>query len=256
MQLRALLAVLVLGCSSPAHNTSNGKPSGTGGAPSHIFDAGNTTMCPAWPQDKLFPFVGPFFYGPDDGPCTNTETDRSLTGPDKSFTLTYSYDDSGQPVKATTPTDLLSGVHVINYTYADGLLQSNSDFAGGLLSSTTYRYGTDTVGYTTQDATGAISNFDYTLDAQGYPQTISYSRIVNGQLSIPTDIPTHFEFEYANCRIQKRVAYLNDFTEVPASNAQFTYDDVGHLIEIDSTMTNFTFDYACWTADASTTDGG
>jgi len=256
MYLRALLAVLVLGCSSPAHTTSKSKPSGTGGAPNHIFDAGNTTTCPAWPQDKLFPYVGPFFYGPDQGPCTNTETDRSSTGPDKSFTLTYTYDDSGRPVKAATPTDMQSGIHLIDYTYVDGQLQSNKDFAGGLQSNTTYRYGTDTVGYTTIDAQNIATNLDYTLDAQGYPQAISYSRIVNGQLTIPTDIPTHFEFEYANCRIQRRVAYLNDFTEVPASNAQFTYDDVGHLIAIDSTTTNFTFVYACWAADASTTDGG
>jgi hypothetical protein len=222
------------------------------------MDAGDTTACPVWPLEKLFPLVGPFFFGPDQGPCTNTQTDRSLTGPDKSFTLTYTYNDSRQPLKAATPTDMPSGIHVINYTYADGRLQSNTDFAGGPLSNTTYRYGTDTAGFTTVDAAGAVSNFDYTLDAQGYPQTVSYSKIVNGQRLALADVPVHFEYEYVGCRIQRRVAYLPDFTEVPSSNAQFTYDDVGHLIDINSDTTEYSFDYSCWApppADAST-DGG
>src|ERR1039457_3557659 len=258
MNSRALLAVLVLGCSSPAHNTSKGNAAGTGGAPGHIRDkdAGDTTACPTWPQDKLFPWIGPFFYGHDQGPCSYTETDRSATGPDRVFTVTYTYNDSGQPVSATTPTNTPDNIHVIAYTYKDGILQSDTDFAGGLQSNVTYRFGTDTVGYTTVDATGGISNFDYTLDAQGYPQTVSYSKIVNGQRTVPTDIPVQFEFEYANCRIQRRVAYMSDFTEAPASNAQFTYDDVGHLIGVNSTSTDVTFDYSCWAPADASTDGG
>ncbi len=258
MHSRALLAMLVLGCSSPAHpsNTSKNNSLGTGGAPSHIQDAGDTTACPSWPQDKLFPWVGPFFYGPDQGPCSYTETDHSATGPDRVFTVTYTYNDSGQPVKAATPTNTPSNIHLINYTYKDGLLDSDSDFAGGLLSNTTFSYATDTVAYTTVEASGAISSFDYTLGAQGYPQTISYSLIVDGKPTIPTDISVHFEYEYADCRIQRRVAYKQDFTEVPSDNAQFTYDDVGHLIDISSSSNDVTFDYSCWAPGDASTDGG
>src|SRR6202142_509877 len=182
MNLRALWAILILGCSSPAH-TSKGNASGTGGAPGHIIDkdAGDTSTCPLWPQEKLFPLVGPFFFGPDKGPCTNTETDRSLTGPNTVFTLTYTYDDSGEPLKAATPTDLPSGVHIINYTYAGGLLQSDSDFAGGPLSNTTFYYGTGTAGYSTTNAKGVTSTYEHTLDAQGYHKTIVFSQMADGE---------------------------------------------------------------------------
>jgi hypothetical protein len=256
MHSRALLAILILGCSSPANKSNANKPSGTGGAPGHIMDAGDTTACPIWPQEKLFPTVGPFFFGPDLGPCNYTETDRSLVGPDRVFTVTYTYDDSGQPVKAVTPTNMPNNIHIITYTYKDGKLQSDVDFAGGLQSLVTFRYGTDTAGYTTQDPSGGISNYDYTLDAQGYPQTISFSTIVNGQRTVPTDIAVQFEYEYVDCRIQRRVAYKSDFTEVPDNDAQFTYDAVGHLIDINSSTNDFTYDYSCWAPADASTDGG
>ncbi len=259
MVSRALLAFFILGCSSSTH-TSN-KPSAAGGSSSaggagsyqdgdSGFDSGDTSQCPVWPQAKLFPRVGPFFYGPDLGPCSYTETDHAPGALQETFTLFYTYNDSGEAVTAASPSsDTLH--YIYNYTYNQGLLATYKSFAAGLSTSATFDYGTDTAGYYVFDANGnPQSRYDYSLDSQGYPTTVTYSLIVNGQRTTPTSGAVRLEYEYANCQIQNGITFLADGT---TSTANYTYDSLGHLIDVSSTDVDVSFDYSCWAnqSDAS-----
>ena len=104
MDSRCLLALLVIGCSSSSHSanrSSSGGNSNGGGSSNGDSDSGyssDNSACSPWPQAKLFPWVGPFFYGPAIGPCSYTETDQGANA----FTPVYTYTD-GVVTLAATP---------------------------------------------------------------------------------------------------------------------------------------------------------
>ena len=247
MNSRRLLALLVMGCSSSTHsaNRSSSGGSSNAGDDSGVY-SGDNSQCAIWPQERLFPWVGPFFYGPDKGPCSYTETDQPGTASAKTFTPIYTYDSNGLITQALTrPGD--NSNHNIQYSYASGLLSAARDFNAGITYDIKYYYGADSAGYTsTIEGSDRVTKNDYTLDPKGYPMFISYSVSVSGQDATPTDVGVRFVFEYENCRIVKRTAYKSDGTEYPPSSALFTYDDVGHLVEISSPSFEYSYDYSCW----------
>ena len=246
MNSRCLLALLVMGCSSSSHST----PRSSSGGSSSVSDSGvytsDNSQCAPWPQEKLFPWIGAFFYGPDIGPCSFTETDQPGTSFAKSFTPIYTYDGDGLLTQAVTRQDAGS-THNIQYTYASRLPSAARDFEAGTTYDIKYYYGVDSAGFTsTIEQTTKVTKYDYALDPKGYPMSVVYSSSVDGQDNTPTDVGVRFVFEYENCRIVKRTAYTSDGTEYPPSTSLFTYDDVGHLVEVSAPNYEYTYDYSCW----------
>jgi hypothetical protein len=186
--------------------------------------------------------VGPFFYGPDPGPCSYTETDQPSSNSPKIYTVVYTYADGLATLAATGNND-----HHFEYTYVDGLLdREDKHFELGLLSSVTYRYGAGTAGYTRFSPANKNHSYDYVLDDKGYPQTLTYSEKDNGQDATPAGTGVRFVYEYADCRIQKLTGYTSGGAVDSASTSTFSYDDAGHLLEVNSANYDFTYDYACW----------
>ncbi len=243
MDSRCLLALLVIGCSSSSHSAirSSSGGSSNGDSDSGVY-SGDNSVCSPWPQAKLFPWVGPFFYGPDIGPCSYTEADQGASA----FSPVYTYTD-GVVTLAATPTSGNNGIHNIQYTSDSGLISAARDFEAGPTYDIKYYYASDTAGYTsTIEGSSNVSKYDYALDPQGYPKSVDYSLSVSGQDATPDNIGVHFVFQYDNCRIVQRTAYLSDGTEYPQGTSSFTYDDVGHLVDISAPNYDYSFDYSCW----------
>ncbi len=185
--------------------------------------------------------MGPFFYGPDLGPCSYTETDQPSSNSPKTYTIVYTYTDGLVTLAATANND-----HHFEYTYKDGLLDQETHFELGLLSNVTYRYGAGTAGYTRFAPANKNYIYDYALDDKGYPLTLTYSEQDNGQDATPTNTAVRFVYETADCRIQEVTGYTAGGAVNTASTSTFSYDDAGHLIEVNSADFDLTYDYACW----------
>ncbi len=244
-----LLALVAMGCSSSKatnHTTIDGAskqdPSDSG-----VYTSDNS-QCPVWPIEKLFPTVGPFFYGPDVGPCSATQIDRPNGVTPKTTVINYTYS-AGHPELAQTPSSATL-VHHYEYTYLRGLLTSETDFKEGLQSQITYTYDGSVATYVVHDASDTRTEFDYTLDGNGYPKSIDFGTLVDGKRVAPTKGPARFVFVYENCKIQQREAFSADGAPYPNSTATFTYDDAGHVVDIDSPDREVVYDYACWSPDA------
>ncbi len=241
-ELYGVLAFLLLsaGCSAGSSSASSAtggaggiNPAGQGGSTaSGGADAGaEAGSCPTWPIARLFPWVGPFFFGPDPGPCTHTQQGGGVTN---LFTLTY--DAAGKLVSEVSA----NSSHAFTYS-SDGRLASEADTGNAGQTNFTFLY-PDAVhaGYTQVNSRGE-STVMYMLDAQGYPQ----SGTATGQV-VNDGAPTRWVYQYTNCRITERIAY--DLDGGPYSNytATFSYDSAGHLLEIKSGTWDDVFDYACW----------
>ena len=252
MDLRRLLAFLVMGCSSSTHSAS--RTTIDNAAPHREADSGDNSQCPAWPLEKLFPVVGPFFYGPDKGPCSATETDRPSGAVPKTFTVNYTYNGE-QPAMAHTPAGSTL-VHQYEYTYLQGLLSKELDFKEGLQSQITYTYDTHKASYLLIDAGGNRFQYDYTLDPNGYPTSVDLGTYVNGTLTPPASGPARFVFEYERCAIQRRAALTLAGDPSAPSTSTYVYDDAGHLVDINSPDREVVYDYACWAPLDAGSDSG
>ena len=256
MDSRSLLVLLVVGCSSSSRPTtktnvdgaSSDKKSDSG------FYTGDNSACPVWPLEKLFPIVGPFFYGPDDGPCSFIETDRPGAAVPRVFTITLTYD-GNRPKLAETPS-VATLKHRYEYTYSGDLLSTETDFKEGLLYTIAYTYDGNRATYMVTDASLNKSQYAYTLDENGYPKTLDYGTYVGGQLTTPTTGPAKFVFEYDKCKIQRRVALTAAGDPVDSTTATFSYDDAGHLVDINSPDREVVYDYACWAPLDAGSDSG
>ena len=256
MNLRVLLIFAIFGCSSTAPTSnapssmggnSNASGGGTAGGASNQggtsgANSGGNTQCAVWPQAKLLPWIGPFFYGPDKGPCSYTEIDRIPGTATTTDTLTFSYAASGEVQSAASADSSIS----ISFTYNQGLIAGDSENNAGSVTSDVFTYTADTLQDQMVSATGAQSSYTYLFDAQGYPQSTAYTEILNGQTVIPAGVAVQYEYSYTNCRIQKRTAYTADGTEVTGYTALYTYDNLGHLTDVNATDYEYTFDYSCW----------
>jgi len=245
MNSRCLFALLVLGCSSSTHTakktlTDNGTANSVSDSGTY---SGDNSNCPAWPADELFPSVGPFFYGPDKGPCSSTQTDRSGAVA-KSFTVSYTYNADGMPTLAQTAAGTTL-VHRIEYVYSQGLLNKTTDFAEGLQSKITYSYADSAASYLVVDSAGRQFNYQFTLDGNGYPQTIDCSTSVDGSW-VPSEGIAKYVFRYNDCKIQERAAFAPNGEPYLKSTATFSYDDTGHVVDVSAPDFEITYDYSCW----------
>ena len=252
MGFRRLLAFLVMGCSSSTHSAS--RTTIDSAEPRGEADSGANSQCPVWPPETLFPVVGAFFYGPDKGPCSATETDRPSGGVPKTFTVNFTYNGE-QPTMAHTPA-ASTLVHQYEYTYLQGLLSKELDFKEGLQSQITYSYATHKASYLLIDASGSSFQYDYTLDDNGYPKSIDLGTYVNGTLTPPASGPARFVFEYDTCKIQRRAALTLAGDPSDRSTSTYSYDDAGHLVDINSPDREVVYDYACWAPSDAGSDSG
>ncbi len=242
-----VLAMTFVACSSDNTAGTGASPTNTGGSnnggavnaggqatqggASTASSGGNsspTQNCPPWPKEKLFPIAGPYFYGPNPGPCTVTT---------QGAVYTVTYDASNKPIRQATS----DNVNVTTYGYTSGLLTTETDLNQANQNNVAYQYSDNAAGYTNSSAAGVLSTYTYTLDAQGYPQSVT----AQGSILGPTS-PARYQFLYDNCRITERVAYLADNTESTNSDMFFSYDSQGRMIERTSTSFDETYDYTCW----------
>jgi YD repeat-containing protein len=256
MLLAATLTVLQIACSSgsssdvaPGSSTTDGSgsyggsaggsgiggatqaggQSSQGGSSSTLGGNSSTTQnCPLWPKEKLFPLTGLFFYGPNPGPCSITSS---------GVTKTFSYDTSNRPIRLANP----DNTDVTTYTYDQALLVSALEVTTTAQLNTTYTYSGNIASYTNSNASGLVSQYTYTLDAQGYPQTITAQGPVFGAYS-----PTRYQNQYDNCRLSERLAYFADNTESSVEDTSYAYDSLGRIIERKSTTFDEIYDYSCW----------
>lgn|GEM_PF-1106928 len=195
---------------------------GSGGSP----DVGD---CPPWPRDRLMPTIGPLFYGPDPGPCTETSIMSS------SQTVgTYAFDDAGRVLNVTFPTSLRS------YSYQDDALSRVTYTAPSKPDSViTYVWSATSV---TETLTGTGETVrEYMLNESGYPTELWVTDPDLGERRRSTI------YRYADCRLTHKEVVYSDGKPDPLQTADYAYDDAGHLIARTSTDgTKLEFDYSCW----------
>lgn len=178
-----------------------------------------TDGCRNWPQSKLLPFVGIFFYGPDPGPCTMVRSHHGV-----SVTGTFSY---------------VSGV-VQSVVYSDGSSEI-SQWQGDVLVSTKYANGEDTFAFSADKVvvTNSGGSQTYHLSATGYPLTVD---ILSG-----ANTKTSATYHYLDCRLVHRDFLDASGNVTPAQTADYQYDAEGHI-----TARRYgngdedVFDYSCW----------
>lgn len=181
----------------------------------------STNGCRNWPQSKLLPFVGIFFYGPDPGPCTMVRSRQNESGP---VTGTFTY---------------ASGV-VQNVSYSDGKTEA-SQWQGDVLVSTKYATGEDTYAFSadTVVVTNTGGSQTYHLSATGYPLTVDILSGSNTKISAA--------YRYLDCRLVHRDVVAANGNLMPDQSADYAYDAEGRIasrryLNGDEDV----FDYSCW----------
>jgi hypothetical protein len=191
-------------------------------------DAGpETNDCTPWPKSKLFPLIGPFF-GSVPGPCTWTRA---------GIEYLFLYNTSGvvSYLASTNNPDITM------YEYDQGLLTTETRTRVGSVTTTIYEYSDDLVRTVTTGQNTPETVYEYTLDDRGYVQE---AQLMNPVASVSQ--PTHYSYEYQNCRLHWRIAYdPNDAANLDAT-VEYSYDAEGDVIRRMSTITDERFDYSCW----------
>ena len=208
------------GCWQPtsggAGGTSGTSDAGTGGnAPD------STVGCPPWPANKLAPFIGSLFFGPDPGPCTWSDGNMSRT---------FAY--SGGLLKSITGSDGSS--EILNWD-GERLVSSVETTATGATHTTQYGYASDSLTVTTVNAM-YTSTTTYRLSPTGYPLSREYVYWVTADPGARSPLQTT-SYPYDNCRL----------------SGNYSYDAAGHLISLIPTNGNRLIayssgapDYSCW----------
>lgn len=171
------------------------------------------------------PVIGPFFFGPDPGPCSSVDTSTSQG------TTTYVYEE-GKLVSDSSQIGSLTTYQL------DAQGRIGSYTTGG--TTDVFEYGSD---YLLDTMTSSDSSngkrLRYSLSTTGYPLT--------AVLTFPNGMVQNLRYDYSSCRLVTRV--LTDVATGSTSELDYTYDGVGHLISrIDPTgsIDGDTYNYACW----------
>lgn len=188
----------------------------------------DTTDCPSpWPQTKVLPTVGIYFFGPDPGPCS--QTTPTQTGVN---TSTFSY-------KSGRIDTITNGDMVRSYTWEQGVLTASEWRTGAqVVTSSSYVWATDAVTETL--VSGEVRR--YVLGASGYPKEVWVSSL-NASFSPYMAV----RYEYGDCRLARRVVLKADGSVDELTTSVFEYDSKGHIVKqrYGSTLVE-TFDYSCW----------
>ena len=206
--------------------SSAGSSSGSAGSSS---GAAGTGQCPAWPSHRLMPTVGPLFYGPDPGPCTET----SITSASQTVG-SYSFDDTGRVTKVSF------GSSIRVYNWIDGTLSSISYTGTGQLDVVVeYTWSAAKV---TESLPGSGESIrEYLLDAAGYPTQYWLTDPSLGTRRLGAS------YTYVDCRLTHREAFNADGSSDSRQTADYKYDALGHMATRNNADGSETvFDYSCW----------
>ena len=195
--------------------SSDGETGGAGGSGAGDPGSGaggsgsGNDACPPVDPSRLFPITGPFFMGPDPGPCSQSSADRSLAA-------TYSY--TGSLVTSSTLGEGENYVRdglgrITEITSVLGVISSFVYTSEGIIETTT-----------------ASSN-RYELDANGYP--VRGVNTFEGAERV-------WSYVYEDCRLVRRIAPEGWLDRT------YSYDDEGHIISYTDGVRVVTFDYSCW----------
>jgi len=191
--------------------------------------------CPAWPNGKLFPEIGPFFYGPDPGPCTYKRV--SLAADNNTFlTLSYGYSTEG------LLTEYVNAWPAERYfpVWRDGRLVQITGMDDTLKTTTIAAYEwKDGAAIETLKAT--VNR--YALAPNGYPLSV-----VTTSLTDPSYCQVGL-FDYEACRlIAMRLMVAGNPASAKEWAVAYAYDDRDHLIsrtDVGRAIAD-TYDYGCW----------
>jgi hypothetical protein len=168
--------------------------------------------------------VGPFFYGPDPGPC-------------QAGTYTFSYADG----HVQSDTD---NTHQLTETFTwltDRLLGSSvSD------SVDSYTYSPGSVVIVTAHAGTTAMTQTYRLNSAGYPLDVSIDTGAGAQRWL--------KYDYVGCLLDRRFetdATGHDLSSPQNEEIKYSYDAQGHVRARNAEL----YDYGCWQAGAGGTGG-
>ncbi|MBN1606537.1 MAG: hypothetical protein JW940_07875 [Polyangiaceae bacterium] len=186
--------------------------------------------CLRWPQSELFPLVGPFFYGPNPGPCTLAWIRWDVADD----TDHYEYDADGRLTGSWS--DL--GVEW-TYTYTGDLIDIASGlWTDGTVDTETYTFHSDSV-VVARDTPVSSSEVTYLLGASGYPQSVT---LVGGGAE---DV-INMTYEYEDCRLVARRGYHEDGTAAANYDLEYEYDEEGRIVRASNVELTMDIDYSCW----------
>jgi YD repeat-containing protein len=216
---------------------------GVGGSAGVVAIAGPTGQCPPWPKERLFPYVGLHFYGPNPGPCTRTYALKSGADSTMSGIYDFTYDASGHATRMAKQ----DGTDITTYTLDQGLIVGSVETVKSsdstVATTATYFYGSNSVGYSVGVAGSAspLYTYTYNLDGLGYPLYIA-----SGLPPASSSVPVLYVYQYDGCRINSRTAYLADDTVDSTNSSEYAYDGAGRIVTITTGLSTETFDYSCW----------
>ena len=171
------------------------------------------------------PIIGPFFYGPDPGPCSYVDTSTSQG------TTTCAY----QAGKLVSDSSTI-GPSTTYQLDAQGRIGSYT--TGG--ATDVFEYGSDyLLDTTTSSDSSNGKQLRYSLSTTGYPLT--------AVLTFPNGTVQNIRYNYSSCRLVTRL--LTDVASGSTSELDYTYDSVGHLMSrIDPTGSTDgdVYNYVCW----------
>lgn len=193
---------------SGGSEASGGSAESSGGT-----STGGTASCPAVPLSRVLPIVGPFFMGPDPGPCSQASDDPLYEG-------TYTYD--GDLAASSTVWD--------GETYTRDAEDRMLTYEAGGAPVSTYTYEASAF---VEDSGGLLTRYE--LDSQGY--VVRAIRTPEGQE------PLVWQYQYEDCRLVRRTPPPDDPTY---SERVYTYDEEGHIASFTETERTVSFDYSCW----------
>jgi YD repeat-containing protein len=176
------------------------------------------------------PLVGPFFYGPNPGPCSY----RSL-GVSPSYTVTYTYQADQVQSEQETVDGQQTPRRESSYV---------SDPAGEIVSATstgdqseTFEYGADSLTDTLFVSGAQQSQVRYTLSARGYP--------ISAAVIVANKVGATVSYRYDHCRLQTRTTM--DLNNTVTGQYDYSYDSAGRLVtRVAGDGSGETYDYSCW----------
>lgn len=181
----------------------------------------DTSACPPWPQQRLMPIIGPFFYGPDPGPCSSK---------DDLDTSKYTYEDGVLKSELRRQHGLESTT-----TYsadAQGRLMTSSDGA----ASDSFEFGPSSLVDTTTRNGSLEQQVTYSLSPSGYPLT--------AVVSAPNQAVRTVTYSYESCRLFQRT--ITAATGTLVEQDSYSYDSAGHVIARSNGTAQQIYDYSCW----------
>jgi hypothetical protein len=176
------------------------------------------------------PQIGPFFYGPDPGPCSQTIKSNST------YSTTFTYQ-AGKLRSSQQTQEGMTGVESTS-TYAvdaEGRIESIKTGT----DTTVFEYGSDYLLDTTTIESGTrVIQVRYALSSSGYPT----SAIIMSGTGKSNEL---LRYDYVDCRLVTRVSL--DSSGNVLGQLNYTYDAAGHVASrLDSENYGDSYDYTCW----------